>query len=164
MGAATVVKVGRGTPAKIVLDLEFTLTFRIRSVTTQFISISELSTLSGVSNHTLRYYEKAGVLAPAMRAANGHRRYLGSDVAWLAFVLRLKATGMPLADIRWYAVLRSQGDMTLPGRLAMLELHRERLVVNIHELSQNLSALDDKIGVYRQSMTATRTRPSRSKK
>ena len=121
-------------------------------MTTSFISISELSRLSGVSNYTLRYYEKAGVLAPAMRADNGHRRYLDSDVAWLAFVLRLKATRMPLVEIKRYAVLRSQGEMTLPDRLAMLELHRDRLVVNIHELSQNLSALDDKIGVYHQSM------------
>ena len=132
-------------------------------MTTQFISISELSRLGGVTPHTLRYYEKAGVLAPVLRAANGHRRYLDSDVAWLAFVLRLKATGMPLADIRRYAVLRSQGEMTLPDRLTMLELHRERLVVNIDELSHNLCALDDKIGVYHQSMTSARRRPLKSK-
>ena len=125
-------------------------------MTTSFISISELSRLSGVSNYTLRYYEKAGVLAPAMRADNGHRRYLDSDVAWLAFVLRLKATRMPLVEIKRYAVLRSQGEMTLPDRLAMLELHRDRLVVNIHELSQNLSALDDKIDVYHQSMMSAK--------
>lgn len=132
-------------------------------MTTQFISISELSTLSGVSNYTLRYYEKAGVLAPAMRAANGHRRYLDSDVAWLAFVLRLKATGMPLADIRQYALLRSQGEVTLSDRLAMLELHRARLVVNIHELSQNLSALDDKIDVYHRSLTSASKGRSKTK-
>ena len=132
-------------------------------MTTSFISISELSKLSGVSNYTLRYYEKAGVLAPAMRADNGHRRYLDSDVAWLAFVLRLKATGMPLVEIRRYAVLRSQGVMTLPDRLAMLKLHRDRLVVNIHELSQNLSALDDKIDVYHQSMTSARKGRSKAK-
>lgn len=116
------------------------------------LSISELSRRSGVSNHTLRYYEKAGVLAPTTRASNGHRRYLASDVAWLAFVLRLKATGMPLADIKQYAVLRAQGDGTMPQRLAALELHRRRLVAHIQELSVNLVALDDKIGVYRQSM------------
>lgn len=133
-------------------------------MTSQFISISALSKLSGVSNHTLRYYEKAGVLAPATRAANGHRRYLERDVAWLAFVLRLKATGMPLADIRRYALLRAQGEMTLPERLAMLELHRERLLVHIHELSQNLSALDDKMGVYRQSIAFASQSPSKAKK
>lgn len=133
-------------------------------MTTSIISISELSRLSGVSNYTLRYYEKAGVLAPATRAANGHRRYLESDVAWLAFVLRLKVTGMPLAEIKRYAELRSQGDMTVPQRLAVLELHRARLVVNIQELSHNLAALDDKIGVYRQSMQSTRKATQKPKK
>ena len=130
---------------------------------TTTISIGELSHQSGVSQHTLRYYEKAEVLAPATRAANGHRRYLASDVAWLAFVLRLKATGMPLADIKQYAVLRAQGDMTVPQRLAALELHRERLVVSIQELSLNLAALDDKIGVYRQSMQKSHRAYSKSK-
>jgi DNA-binding transcriptional MerR regulator len=133
-------------------------------VTTSIISISELSRLSGVSNYTLRYYEKAGVLAPATRAANGHRRYRTSDVAWLAFVLRLKVTGMPLAEIKRYAELRSQGNMTVPQRLAVLELHRARLVVNIQELSHNLAALDDKIGVYRQSMRTTRKTTQEPKK
>ena len=130
---------------------------------TTIISISELSRQSGVSQHTLRYYEKAEVLAPAVRAANGHRRYLASDVAWLAFVLRLKATGMPLAEIKQYAALRLQGDMTVPRRLAVLELHRERLVVGIQELSHNLAALDDKIGVYRQSMQKSRRLNPKSK-
>lgn len=125
-------------------------------MTTSVISISELSRRSGVSQHTLRYYEKAAVLAPVTRAANGHRRYLESDVAWLAFVLRLKATGMPLAEIKQYAELRSQGSMTVPQRLAVLELHRARLVVNLQELSHNLAALDDKIGWYRQSLQPAR--------
>lgn len=116
------------------------------------LSIGELAQNSGVSQHTLRFYEKAEVLAPATRAANGHRRYLASDVAWLAFVLRLKATGMPLSEIKQYAALRAQGQKTVPQRLAVLELHRERLAINIQELSNNLAALDDKIGVYRQSI------------
>nr|WP_295785322.1 MerR family transcriptional regulator [Rhodoferax sp.] len=130
---------------------------------TTTLTIGELSQHSGVSQHTLRFYEKAEVLAPATRAANGHRRYLASDVAWLAFVLRLKATGMPLAEIKQYAALRAQGEMTVPQRLAVLGLHRERLVVNIQELSNNLAALDDKIGVYRQSLPTVRNTHSKSK-
>ena len=120
--------------------------------TSSTLSISELSRQSGVSQHTLRYYEKAEVLAAAARATNGHRRYLASDVEWLAFVLRLKAMGMPLAEIKRYAALRLQGEMTVPQRLAVLELHRSRLVVSIQELSHNLATLDDKIGLYRRSM------------
>ena len=132
-------------------------------MTTPVISISELSRRSGVSPHTLRYYEKAAVLAPVARASNGHRSYLASDVAWLAFVLRLKATGMPLAEIKQYAALRSQGDMTVPQRLAVLEHHRERLVTTMQALSHNLAALDDKIGLYRRSLQPTRKPPRKPK-
>jgi DNA-binding transcriptional MerR regulator len=114
------------------------------------MSIGELSTASGLSTHTLRYYEKLGVLKPADRAASGHRQYRADAVAWLDFVLRLKITGMPLAEIRKYAELRAAGDVTLQPRLMMLELHRKRLVSNISELSENLTALDSKMKTYRK--------------
>lgn len=86
------------------------------AVTSNFISIGELSRLSGVSPHTLRFYEAEGILMPAGRAANGHRRYHDEDVLWLEFVLRLKQTGMPLDAIRQYAALRAQGEKTLQVR------------------------------------------------
>lgn len=120
------------------------------AVTSNAISIGELSRLSGVSPHTLRFYEAEGVLKPAGRAANGHRRYRREDVLWLEFVLRLKVTGMPLAEIRQYAVLRAQGEKTLQPRLTMLKLHRERLVTKINELSICAGVLDDKIHSYRK--------------
>jgi len=119
------------------------------------MSIGELSAASGLSTHTLRYYEKLGVLKPADRAASGHRQYRAdAAVAWLDFVLRLKITGMPLAEIRKYAELRAGGEATLQPRLTMLELHRKRLVSNISELSENLTALDSKIKTYRKWLKA----------
>lgn len=125
-------------------------------MTNNFISIGELSKLSGLSGHTLRFYEKAGVLKPAGRAPNGHRRYQADDVLWLEFVLRLKLTGMPLAEIKQYAQLRAKGDMTLLQRLAMLKLHRERLVAKMTELSECASALDEKIRTYRKMIAKTK--------
>jgi DNA-binding transcriptional MerR regulator len=118
------------------------------------MSIGELSTASGLSTHTLRYYEKLGVLKPADRAASGHRQYRSDAIAWLDFVLRLKITGMPLAEIRKYAQLRAGGDATLQSRLTMLELHRKRLVSNIAALSENLTALDLKTKTYRKWLKA----------
>jgi DNA-binding transcriptional MerR regulator len=117
-------------------------------VTSKLISIGTLARLSGVTAHTLRYYEKLGVLQAAGRAPNGHRRYHAGDLAWLAFVLRLKATGMPLTQIRHYAALRAAGDDTLLARLDLLVTHREQLVARIAALSDNLLALDDKVVVY----------------
>jgi len=120
------------------------------SVTNNIITIGELARLSGLTTHTLRYYESAGVLKSARRAANGHRRYNSTDILWLEFVLKLKHTGMPLAEIRQYAALRSQGETTLNARLAMLKLHRQRLVTTLSELSECAAALDDKIRIYRK--------------
>lgn len=118
-------------------------------VTSTAISIGEFSRLSGLTTHTLRFYEAQGILRPAARAANGHRRYRRDDLLWVEFVLRLKRTGMPLAEIRRYAELRAAGDDTVPPRLAMLELHRQRLATAIEELSTCAAALDAKIGIYR---------------
>lgn len=130
------------------------------AVTNNAISIGELSRLSGLSSHTLRFYEAKGILKPAGRAANGHRRYHREDVLWLEFVLRLKRTGMPLADIRQYAVLRLQGEKTLQPRLTMLKLHRERLVTKLDELSTCAGVLDDKIRTY-QKMIAKSQAPAK---
>ena len=115
-----------------------------------FIAIGELARLSGLSTHTLRFYELAGVLKPISREANGHRRYQASDVLWLEFVLRLKLTGMPLAEIKQYAALRSRGEPTLAARLALLKRHRERLAAQLNQLSDCADALDKKIRNYRR--------------
>ncbi|MBI5890087.1 MAG: MerR family transcriptional regulator [Nitrosomonadales bacterium] len=119
-------------------------------MTNHFISIGELARLTGLSTHTLRFYEAAGVLKPIGRAANGHRRYQPNDVLWLEFVLKLKVTGMPLAEIKQYAQLRAQGEITATARMAMLQFHRQRLAAKIAELAECASALDDKIGIYRK--------------
>ena len=126
------------------------------TVTGNAISIGELSRLSGLSSHTLRFYEAEGILMPAGRAANGHRRYLREDVLWLEFVLRLKLTGMPLAEIRQYAALRLQGEKTLQPRLTMLKLHQKRLVTKINELSTCARVLDNKIRAYRKMIAKSR--------
>lgn len=120
------------------------------AMTSTVLSIGELSHLTGLSTHAIRFYEAAGVLNPARRASNGHRRYHSDDILWLEFVLKLKLTGMPLAEIKTYALLRAQGELTLPPRLAMLKLHRERLVNKMTELLECTDVLDEKIRVYRK--------------
>jgi len=138
------------------LDFECTQSFSIGIMNNNLISIGELSRLTGLSTHTLRYYEAAGVLQPIGRAANGHRRYRSNDVLWLEFVLKLKLTGMPLVDIKQYAQLRTQGDATLSPRLAMLQLHRKRLLEKIAGLAQCANALDAKIRTYKQMISKSK--------
>ncbi len=130
-------------------------------MTRQFLTIGEMSRLCGVSAHTLRFYEAEGILLPAARAPNGHRRYRQDDVRWLEFVLRLKVTGMPLAEIRAYAELRLRGDDTLDARLDMLKHHRERLARQIDILTQSSRALDEKIDIYRNLIAQADATPRR---
>ncbi len=125
---------------------------------TTTLSIGELARRTGVSAHTLRYYEASGVLMPAARSAGGCRRYRTTDLEWLEFVMRLKRTGMPLARIKEFAALRARGDATLQARLSLLTAHRECLAAMLEDLSRSAAALDDKIATYRRRLTPMRAR------
>jgi len=133
-------------------------------VTSNVITIGEFAQRSGLSTHTIRYYERVGVLKPGGRAANGHRRYHDSDVLWLEFVLRLKHIGMPLAEIKRYADLRAQGDATLSARFTMLKLHRVRLAAKMTELSECADVLDDKLRTYRKMLVKARPATGKTRK
>lgn len=84
-------------------------------------TIQEVVARTGLSVHALRYYERAGLLPPVDRAASGHRRYTADDLNWITFLLRLRATGMSIRQMRAYADLRRQGSATASARLALLE-------------------------------------------
>lgn len=126
----------------------------MRAMSSIELSIGELARATGLTPHTLRFYEAQGILRPAGRAPSGHRRYRETDIVWLEFVLRLKATGMPLAEIRRYAELRMLGETTVASRLTMLERHRARLAEELEALSRCSEALDDKIALYRRQLAA----------
>jgi DNA-binding transcriptional MerR regulator len=116
------------------------------------LSISEVSARTGLSPDTLRYYEKAGLLRPVGRSSSGQRRYAADDMDWIAFLLRLRETGMSIADMQRYAELRARGEATLAERLAVLREHRARLHERIRTLRANGRALDDKINTYEERL------------
>lgn len=111
------------------------------------MTISELAKRVGLTPHTLRYYEKIGLIRDVERAS-GRRYYSSQDQSWLEFINRLKATGMPLKQIRLYADLRYAGDETISERKVMLLSHRQDLESTIDRLQFNLVALDHKIKLY----------------
>ena len=111
-------------------------------------SIGECAQITSLSIHTLRYYEQEGLLHPRRDDVN-RRQYSEEDLAWIAFLRRLKATGMPLKEIEKYAGMRAQGDDTLEARLALLGVHRKELEGRIRDLQENLEALDQKIAWYK---------------
>lgn len=114
------------------------------------MNMKAFSHLVGLSSHTLRYYEKIGLLKNIYRNQSGHREYTENDLAWVGFVKRLKETAMPLEDILQYAKLREMGAESLSQRQKLLEAHREHLIAHIALQQKNLSALEDKIDLYQK--------------
>lgn len=119
------------------------------------LSIAEAARRTGVSVHTLRYYERAGlVVTPVDRTSSGRRRYRQLDLDWITICTRLRATGMPIRAIRRYAQLVQAGYGNEQERLELLEAHRDAVTAKIAELRQNLELIDHKIDVYRGRLDA----------
>ena len=116
------------------------------------LTISDVAAETGLSNHTLRYYERAGLLFAVERNGSGHRRYSAQDVEWVTMVTRLRATGMPIRMIRRYAELVRAGDGNELERLELLEAHRDAVLAQLDEMRQNLDAIDQKIALYRSRL------------
>ncbi|PIO97321.1 Transcriptional regulator, MerR family protein [uncultured Pleomorphomonas sp.] len=112
------------------------------------MKIGELAKRSGLSAHTIRYYERIGLLPLADRNQSGQRDYDASMLIWMEFLDRLKTTGMPIREMLRYAALRERGVGTEAERRALLEQHRERVRAHVAELQACLLVLDTKIAGY----------------
>lgn len=120
------------------------------------LTISAVADATGLSVHTLRYYERAGLmLSPVQRASSTHRRYSETDVAWVVFLGRLRSTGMPIRAIEEYVELVRQGESSVLERLQLLVAHRERVLEELAETQASLAAIDFKISRYSQLLGVT---------
>lgn len=115
------------------------------------MKIGELSKRSGLSAHTIRYYERIGLLPRAHRDHSGHRDYDEAILTWIDFLDRMKACGMPIREMLLYAALRAQGAGTEAERRALLVRHRARVRAHVTELTACLSLLDTKIDGYAET-------------
>jgi DNA-binding transcriptional MerR regulator len=119
------------------------------------MSIAEAARRTGVSAHTLRYYERAGLVVTTVdRTAGGRRRYQQQDLYWITVCTKLRATGMPIKTIRRYAQLVSAGPGNEQERLALMEAHRAEVTARLAEVQENLKLIDHKINVYRGRLAA----------
>lgn len=114
----------------------------------QTYAIEEVAELTGLTPHTLRYYERIGLLEPVPRAASGHRRYTEGDLGWVRFVVMLRQTGMSIADSLRFMELTRSGDHTVPERVRVLRAHRDHLVAQLAVLQRHLGAINRKIDIY----------------
>ncbi len=113
------------------------------------MNMREFSGMVELSSHTLRYYEKIGLLKNVQRNSSGHRVYTQKDLDWVSFIKRLKETGMPLDNILQYAALREKGAKTTSERQQLLESHQQCLKAHIEHQQQHVLALEEKINLYK---------------
>jgi DNA-binding transcriptional MerR regulator len=113
-------------------------------------SIQQVAQQTELSIDTLRYYERIGLIEPVHRAANGHRRYGERDIAWIRLLIRLRETGMPIAQMIHFAQLRRQGAATATERRLILEEHQRALEQHMQRLEQHMAALQRKITSIRK--------------
>ena len=122
------------------------------------MKIGELASRTGLTAHTLRYYERIGLLPRAYRGASKQRDYDPSIIVWIDFLLRLKTTNMPLKKMLLYAKLREAGSSTDAARAELLKAHRVVVKDHIAELQNCLNILDRKIEGY-ESASLQKDRP-----
>ena len=117
------------------------------------LTIAEVAEQTGLTAHTLRYYERDGLLLGAVdRSSSGHRRYSERDLTWITLITRLRSTGMPIRDVKRYADLVRAGDGNEQERLELLRSHRDRVECQRAEVTGHLRAIDYKIALYEATL------------
>jgi len=111
-------------------------------------SIQQITDITGLTAHTLRYYEKIGLIHDIYRDAKGYRQYTETDLLWLDFLMRLRETGMPIQAMKTFADLRSEGETTVSLRKELLEQHYQSVQSQIRQQQQHLAKIVDKVQYY----------------
>jgi DNA-binding transcriptional MerR regulator len=117
------------------------------------LTISDAAEVTGLSTHTLRYYERAGLMLDRVgRASSSHRRYSDDEIRWVVLLTNLRATGMPIRRMREYAELVRAGAGNEEERIELLEAHRREVVEQLETVQRDLEAIDHKIEIYREGL------------
>lgn len=116
------------------------------------LTIQQVAQETGLSAYTLRYYERAGLINQHIERdqSSGHRTYTRDHLEWFEFIKRLRATGMPIRDIRRYAEFLNQGEQTVQDRMHLLKQHRTRIETHLKETEDYLASLNEKIAYYEE--------------
>ena len=112
------------------------------------LSVQEMAAASGVSAHTLRYYERIGLLGPIARTTSGHRRYALDDLGWVRLLICLRETGMGIQDMLRFVSVDGGEASVAERRLALLEAHRHAVRVRQREVAEHLAVIEGKLAAY----------------
>ena len=117
-------------------------------------SIQEVSNKTGLTAHTLRYYEKEGLLSGVERTQGGFRQYTDEDLERLGLICCLKNTGMSIQEIARFVQLTHEGDHTLEERVELLRAHRERVLERMAEMQKHLDKVTWKLNFFTEKLRA----------
>ena len=115
---------------------------------TEFLGVKETSEKTGLGEHTLRYYEKIGLIGPVRRSSGGQRQYSPKDLEWIDFLKCLRSTGMSIEHMVEYSNCLNEGDDNFERRLALMQEHRSVILGKMEELRSFLEAIEWKINYY----------------
>jgi DNA-binding transcriptional MerR regulator len=119
------------------------------------LTIGEVSGLTGLTTHTLRFYEQEGLFfAPVRRNAAGRRVFTGEEVEWLKVCTKLRSSGMPLPEIRHYAQLVLEGPGNEAERFEILRRHEAKVQQQVADLQEALGIIHGKVEIYAQRLSA----------
>jgi DNA-binding transcriptional MerR regulator len=112
------------------------------------MTIGRVVEKTGLSRHTLRYYEKIGIIKPVLRNKSGHRNYTDEDMEIIGFVLKMKTACLPIKDIVSYIALLNQGEKSYKKRLEILQRHKEHIEKRLEDTGELLRFINRKIEWY----------------
>jgi DNA-binding transcriptional MerR regulator len=118
--------------------------------TMTLLTIREAAERTGLTAHTLRFYERIGLLEPIQRGTGGHRRYREQDLGWIRLLICLRKSGMPIRTLAEFATLQREGDPSGERRKYLLEQHRRDALAQIEEISSHLAVIEMKIEKFEQ--------------
>ena len=120
------------------------------------MTISEVSKRYGISQDTLRYYERSGVIPPVHRSESGVRDYTEEDCGWVELAGCMRGAGLPLLALAEYVRLSQKGDETIPERRKLLIKQKEQLSVQLKAIQNTMERLEYKISCYDRAMETGR--------
>lgn len=120
----------------------------------KYYTIAHVAEKCGLTAHTLRYYDKEGLLPFVDRAPCGTRKFKDADFEWLATITCLKETGMPVKEIKKYIDFCLRGDDTIDARLDMIKAQKKKVEDDIKLLKKHLKKIDYKLRYYQTAQDA----------
>lgn len=114
------------------------------------MTIAEVSKKYNLTQDTIRYYERIGLLPEIPRTKSEIRDFDEKSCKWIEFIKCMRAAGMPIEALIEYMNLFKQGKKTIVARKQLLIEQRDVLLKKQEEIKNTIERLDYKIELYNE--------------